>query len=78
MISFGEILLVLSLATLVLGPKQLQILLRYAGKFTLIYQQARLRLKRFFEETLQKQQLEDNIKKARAADEYYKAKPRRK
>jgi Tat protein translocase TatB subunit len=69
--SFGEILLALGVAVVALGPKQLPVLMKYFGKFMSVYHQGRAGLKRVLDESLQAQQLDDNLKKAQKADDLY-------
>jgi sec-independent protein translocase protein TatB len=70
--SLGEILLVLGVAVVALGPKQLPVMARYCGKLMGILHQTRHRFTQEWESVIQLKQLEDNLKKASQVDKLYK------
>ena len=72
--SLGEILLTLMVALLVLGPKKLPLAAYHLGtlmKHLLILKQ---RMIVFWQKQIQEQQLQENIKKAEAAEIHYQKK----
>lgn len=69
--SLGEILLVLGVASIALGPKQLHVLARYVGKGMKIFHLSRRHLTREWDNLIQVQQLEENLKKASEGDKLY-------
>ncbi|WP_058529928.1 Sec-independent protein translocase subunit TatA/TatB [Legionella londiniensis] len=71
--SSSELFIILAVALLAFGPKKLPMLARHIGQFIAWINRLQQQLGKAWQEELNKQQLEDNLKKAAIADKAYEA-----
>ena len=69
--SFGELLLILIVALVVLGPKKLPLVAHHLGILVSRFSKYRQQAAVFWQQQLNEQKLQGNIKKAQAADSDY-------
>ncbi len=69
--NLAELLLTLLVALLVFGPKKLPLLAHHLGRLMARLHYYQQQWKTFFQQQCDTQQLQDNIKKAEAADRDY-------
>jgi len=69
--SFGELLIVLLVAVVAIGPKELPKIAHGVGKFIAKWRQVSTNLQAEIDEELKQVQLTENITKAEAADDLY-------
>ena len=72
--SGGELLIILIVALLVFGPDKLPMLAEHLGKLTQWGNRMLNNMRKEWDDELQKQQLNDNIKRAELADIAYQQK----
>ena len=69
--SFGELLVILLVAVVAIGPKELPKIAHSIGKFVAKWRQVSTNIQAEINEELKQVQLTENITKAEAADELY-------
>ncbi len=69
--NFSELLLILVVALVVFGPKRLPMLAYHLGKLFARLHDYKEQLTAFWQQQVNEQMLEENIKKAKQADKLY-------
>jgi sec-independent protein translocase protein TatB len=72
--SAAELLLILIVALLVFGPSKMPMLARHLAKSYRLISHYQQQVSAFLQEQLKEQQLQDNLQKAKKADDQYQQK----